>query len=392
MEVSIVHNIPSPYRLHLFDAFARELRRYGWGLQVEFMAQRHADRPAQWFAGNVSRTSYTEVFHRDWPQRWRNHVYHFNPSLLFALTVNPPDVILLGGLWDSLTCAMLAAGPFRPKVGWLEANTKGPPDSLRRGIIKGALLHQWEALVGPGREGERYVRGVGFRSSRDVPVFKLPNIVDEQPFNQTSVEKRAAAARWRREFTAGDQRRIALVPARLIPAKGLVPFLELLAEVRPADWKIIIIGDGPLRSEIVACIERQGLNAMVGMQKYVAYEEMPAVYAAADLFVLPSIHDPNPLSVVEAMHSGLPLVISDQTGNFGEALVPGENGWSYDGLAPVNSRAALAAAFSATPGVLARMGARSRELAGERWGTQHVISRLAMELVQLSEGSQGKIV
>ena len=54
---------------------------------------------------------------------------------------------------------------------------------------------------------------------------------------------------------------------------------------------------------------------------------MPKYYAASDLFLLPSIHDPNPLSVVEALHSGLAVAISDRCGNVEEGVMDGDNGF-----------------------------------------------------------------
>jgi glycosyltransferase involved in cell wall biosynthesis len=58
--------------------------------------------------------------------------------------------------------------------------------------------------------------------------------------------------------------------------------------------------------------------------------ELSLEYKNADVFVLPSYSDPSPLAVVEALFSGLPLLLSNRCGNHFEALVEGENGFVFD--------------------------------------------------------------
>jgi len=102
---------------------------------------------------------------------------------------------------------------------------------------------------------------------------------------------------------------------------------------------------------------------------------MPGLYHAASLFLLASTHDPNPLWIVEALHSGLPLLVSRRIGNFAEALKEGVNGWAFD---PADSATAILQtknAFTAEPATLAKMGARSRILAHDSWDSKATVSR-----------------
>ncbi len=69
--------------------------------------------------------------------------------------------------------------------------------------------------------------------------------------------------------------------------------------------------------------------------------ELPAVWAAADLFCLPSLHEPWGVVVNEAMAARLPVVLSDRVGAAADLLVDGRNGR----LVPPSDPAALAAAI-----------------------------------------------
>ena len=60
------------------------------------------------------------------------------------------------------------------------------------------------------------------------------------------------------------------------------------------------------------------------------YREIGAVFASADVFLLPSFSDPSPLTVIEACKIGLPLLISDRCGNHFEAVELGYNGYVFD--------------------------------------------------------------
>lgn len=97
---------------------------------------------------------------------------------------------------------------------------------------------------------------------------------------------------------------------------------------------------GSMKQVIESTIQERGLSRNVVVLDPVAYECMPGYYAAADLFVLASVQDPCPLSVVEALHSGLPLLLSRRLGNASKALEESGNWWSFDPLDLRNSKSA----------------------------------------------------
>jgi glycosyltransferase involved in cell wall biosynthesis len=96
---------------------------------------------------------------------------------------------------------------------------------------------------------------------------------------------------------------------------------------------------------------------------FVNQSGMGRYYAAADVLVLPSSHEPWGLVLNEGMCFGLPVIASDAVGAAPDLVRSGENGFVY----PVGDVTALAAALRrllADPAGRAAMGARSREIVG----------------------------
>jgi glycosyltransferase involved in cell wall biosynthesis len=115
------------------------------------------------------------------------------------------------------------------------------------------------------------------------------------------------------------------VVARLDLQKGFEYLLRAARELCKTfpDLKIVIAGEGPDRNAIEEIIEQYGLQSSVvlaGQQS-----NMPAVYAAMDIFVLPSLNEGLPMTVLEAMAASKP-VIATRVGAIPSVIKDSENG------------------------------------------------------------------
>jgi glycosyltransferase involved in cell wall biosynthesis len=127
-----------------------------------------------------------------------------------------------------------------------------------------------------------------------------------------------------------------LTVARLDEQKGQRYLLEAAAQVPQA--RFVLAGDGPLRTSLEAQARSLGLEQRV---KFLGYRsDIPDLLAGCDVFVLPSLYEGLPLSILEAMSAGKP-VIATQIGGTDEAVIPNETGL----LIPPADPAALAAAI-----------------------------------------------
>lgn len=103
---------------------------------------------------------------------------------------------------------------------------------------------------------------------------------------------------------------VILIVARLMRPKGVFELLEALEMVRRnRPCRLVMAGVGPARDGLAKCAKALGIEHAVEMLGYVTGPVLASAYASADVFVLPSYHDEGfPLSVMEAMANGLPIV------------------------------------------------------------------------------------
>jgi glycosyltransferase involved in cell wall biosynthesis len=125
-----------------------------------------------------------------------------------------------------------------------------------------------------------------------------------------SAETRAAL---RAEFGANPGQAIVLAAGRLAAQKGFGLLLDAAAEwgdIRPAPL-LVIAGQGPLAGELQARAASLGLTV-----RFVGHRgDLPALLAAADVFVLPSVWEGQALILQEALRAGVPVVATRVGGN-----------------------------------------------------------------------------
>jgi glycosyltransferase involved in cell wall biosynthesis len=93
----------------------------------------------------------------------------------------------------------------------------------------------------------------------------------------------------------------------------LVHAARLLRDRGLTDFKVLLIGDGELHSEILQNVNQMGLRDHVGLLGW--RDDVPALLSGLDIFVLPSLWEGLPLAILEAMASGVPVVASAIPGN-----------------------------------------------------------------------------
>jgi glycosyltransferase involved in cell wall biosynthesis len=101
-----------------------------------------------------------------------------------------------------------------------------------------------------------------------------------------------------------------LFVGRLIREKGIIDLLHAMASIRDATpARLLVVGDGPLASEVAALLQSLDLQDRVVTPGYLEGRELEAAYAAATAFVLPTWWiEGFPTVIAEAMHAGLPIV------------------------------------------------------------------------------------
>ncbi len=124
------------------------------------------------------------------------------------------------------------------------------------------------------------------------------------------------------------EQKILLYVGRLAREKNLGLLFEAAAIAFPQDpsLRLWMVGDGPYRTQASALARASGVGDRVRFVGEVPRAQVDRYYAAADLFVFPSVTETQGLVVQEAMTYGLPAVVVGG-GGAGAGVVTGENGW-----------------------------------------------------------------
>jgi sugar transferase (PEP-CTERM/EpsH1 system associated) len=135
-------------------------------------------------------------------------------------------------------------------------------------------------------------------------------------------------------------------------------FLRLIASPHPAHQRLrlMVIGDGPMRAECQAMLNRAGAAHRAWLPGGRA--DIPQLLRAMDLFVLPSLAEGSSSAILEAMATGLPVVATNVGGN-PELVHPGFTGILVPPMSP-DVMAAAIADYCRIPEMGARHGARAR--------------------------------
>lgn len=292
--LALLTEIPAPYRIPLFNALADRL-----DLSVIYLRPRHPDRPYDLHEEEL---------------RFERHVLPgvdvtlgrrwliMNRGLLPRL--RGADVVLLGGWNQPAFLEALAWCTLRrvPIVFWVESTARDRRTG-RHEAVKRRLLRTAAVFVVPGAASADYLRQLGVDRSR---IVLAPNAVDAAVFGSV-----------RRSPVNGPCRVLAV--GRLAHEKGLDTLLEASADL-PVE--VVLAGTGPEEAQL-----RQLAGPKVSFLGHVPRDDLPALYADADVLVMPSRSDPWGMVLNEAALCGLPLVSTTAAGAAHELIEEGVNGF-----------------------------------------------------------------
>jgi glycosyltransferase involved in cell wall biosynthesis len=182
----------------------------------------------------------------------------------------------------------------------------------------------------------------------------------------------AARARIRAEMGVPPDRVVVIAVSRLVWHKGYPELAAAMQALPQAElWVVGERLDSDRGPDIEALLRGAGLGDRLRMLGY--RDDIPALLAAADIFTLPSRFEGLPMSVIEAMLTGLPVVASNVRGP-DEQVIEGITGLKV----PVGDPVALAAALrqlTLDPALRSAMGEAGRQSALERYDEAKVLAR-----------------
>ncbi|MBI4525321.1 MAG: glycosyltransferase [Deltaproteobacteria bacterium] len=235
------------------------------------------------------------------------------------------------------------------------------------------------ALVHYTSEEERQEAAESVTVARSVII---PNAVDLST-NSVIIEKRGL---FRARYPQLIGRTLIVFLSRLDPIKGLDLLLPAFAKVRERHPRATLVMAGTGERAFVARLQREasrlGIELDIVWADFVSGEEKWALLADADLFVLPSYSENFGVAAVEAMASGVPVVVSDQVG------IHREIAEANAGLVVRCEAGALANAVIRLVGdaeLRSRMGANGRHLSRAQFSPEAVAARLIQAYTSIAK-------
>ena len=170
-------------------------------------------------------------------------------------------------------------------------------------LMERAVLRRADACIAGNHEGAQVWRAKGFRG----PIEVIPQFgVDTDIFSpKVTGASEVPVASGRGVFTIG-------YVSRLVEEKGPDLLLHAVAGLT-GEWRLEIVGSGPMRGELDALVDRLGLRDRVTLRPWLPSAQLPDVYRSFDALVLPSRSKPSWKEqfgrvLIEAMACGVPVV------------------------------------------------------------------------------------
>ena len=231
-----------------------------------------------------------------------------------------------------------------------------------------------------------YLAGPIDRALEDVPVAMLSPGVDTERFHPG-----ADGAAWRARLGIGDAP-IVLCVGRMVPRKGQDVLARSFAAVRRSvgDAVLVLVGGGPARARVEAIARDSEVAEAILFPGEVPDDDLPALYAAADVFAMPCRSRWAGLEVegfgivfLEAAAAAVPA-IAGRSGGAAEAVVHGETGLVVDGTDDAEVVEAIVGLLRDRERAVA-MGRRGRARAVEEYDWRRIVGRLADHLAAIAD-------
>lgn len=292
-----------------------------------------------------------------------------NPSIIPTLYRERYDAVWLHGHGYASYLFGLLGGLAAGSAFFMRCETHlgldRPPlrRMLRQPVMTG-FYRLFDACLAIGTRNAEFYRQHGVSQEE---LFLVPYAVENRRFREGSRSARKSPSQARRTLGLPDPEvPVVLFLSKLIPRKRPMDLLRAFATVRQEDegpLALAVVGEGPERKRLEEFVDQRQVPD-VHFLGFRNQSELPEIYGASDIFVLPSENEPWGLVVNEAMSAGLPIVVTDEVGAAADLVREELNGFKY----PVGNVEVLSeklTRLARDPALRQRMGRSSLEIIAE---------------------------
>jgi hypothetical protein len=323
--LTVITDVPTPYRIYTFNLLSDKLKIENIDFEVYFLGETAAHR---YWEIDKSTLKFKFYFEKGIKIVFTRRSFYFNPEIILKLINSDIDNIILGGGWSQPSIILiLILSKFKKwkTYFWLELNENAVHfNNFFMNFIRLKIINLSNNFILPGESALKFLKKINYRPFNYI---FFPNLINERFYireDKISIDQ---------FYESSDQieKKIVFWPCRLNEHdKGVINFLGIIKDhliLNKDQIKIVIAGEGPDREIISSFIKKNRLENIVELKGFLNQDQIKNYYLTSHLFLLPSLIDPNPLSVVEALWSSLPIMVSSNCGNSLESVIEEHNGW-----------------------------------------------------------------
>lgn len=251
------------------------------------------------------------------------------PEVWREITTGDYDALWIHGYAHAVNVIAVVAAKYKGIPVFVRSEThlglqrSGWKRALRDRILSVAYRFV-DGFLSIGSGNRQYYESLGIESTR---IFDVPYTVDNERFIQSSTLSAAARNSIRSKYGLDLNFPVVVYASKFIPRKHpddlVMAFSALQQEGISAS--LLLVGTGIMEGELRQMVKSLELRNVV-FAGFANQSELPSIFGASDVFVLPSENEPWGLIVNEAMCAGLPVIVSAEVGCVQDLIDDGING------------------------------------------------------------------
>lgn len=271
------------------------------------------------------------------------------------------DAVVTVGAGDKMFWGRLAAKLAGVRVVISALHSTGWPDSIGR--LNRLLTPLTDAFVGVAQaHTEHLVEGEGFPPSKVHTIFNGVDTNRFRPGDMLAV---------RRELGLPLDSKVVAILAALRPEKNHALFLEGAARILQAEpsAQFLVIGDGPLQEQLTKQAKVLGIEEVTHFLG--SRSDVERVLQAVDVVAATSHNEASPVSILEALSCGVPVVSAD-VGSVGETVLEGLTGKLFP-AGDMEAFVSKTLELLADEGFRSQLGKAGRSRTREKWSLDSMV-------------------
>lgn len=383
MKIILLTNILTPFRIFFYDKLYEEYKSKGIDFRVIVMTPREPGRT--WEYDDYKR-DYT-ILLKGVLKKISGIDVIINPNILRVLKELSPNIVICAGSYmlPSVWATLALKNKLDYKVlYWSESHLNeersyGRLKLIVRKFFRENVIKKFDGFWYAGKMSKEFLDKY---SKKDSYYVFVPNLIDETQYFKATLKTNTEKEFIKERYGLNNKNRIMICPARLSKEKGILEFLEIFRKCKEKNnITIIIPGMGGLENKIKDMAITYNIDLrLLGFKNQ---QDMIELYSIADIFVLPSLSDPNPLSCIEASWAGKPLIVSTHVGNYPEIVEVNKNGYVFSYKEEDKAIEMIDIMINKSMDELKGFGEKSLNIAKEKYNSKFVVNRVAEETLEI---------